>query len=75
MRNSIASPRASRSSVLCRRSIRRFAGTLPRVWIPPAELRDQREMLPLRMSLVRMNWIYTGIRGERNSFPDRKSVV
>src|SRR5947209_18566471 len=29
-------------------------GTLPRVWIPPAELRDRREMLRLRMSLVRM---------------------
>lgn len=29
-------------------------GTLPPVWIPPAELRDQREMLRLRMSLVRM---------------------
>src|SRR5947207_2348419 len=29
-------------------------GTLPRVWTPPAELRDQREMLRLRMSLVRM---------------------
>lgn len=27
-------------------------GTLPRVWIPPAELRDQREMLRWRMSLV-----------------------
>jgi transposase len=27
-------------------------GTLPEVWIPPAELRDQREMLRLRMSLV-----------------------
>src|SRR6266481_1007629 len=27
-------------------------GTLPQVWIPPAELRDQREMLRLRMSLV-----------------------
>lgn len=27
-------------------------GTLPRVWIPPAQLRDQREMLRLRMSLV-----------------------
>src|SRR6266849_5882241 len=27
-------------------------GTLPRVWIPPGELRDQREMLRLRMSLV-----------------------
>lgn len=27
-------------------------GTLPRVWIPPRELRDQREMLRLRMSLV-----------------------
>src|SRR6266849_3860739 len=29
-------------------------GTLPRVWIPPAELRDQREMLRWRMCLVRM---------------------
>src|SRR5260370_42700254 len=29
-------------------------GTLPRVWIPPAKLRDQREMLRLRMSLVRL---------------------
>ena len=29
-------------------------GTLPRVWIPPAELRDEREMLRLRMSLVQM---------------------
>src|SRR6266700_7691045 len=27
-------------------------GTLPVVWIPPAELRDQREMLRWRMSLV-----------------------
>ena len=27
-------------------------GTLPEVWIAPAELRDQREMLRLRMSLV-----------------------
>lgn len=26
-------------------------GTLPRVWIPPAELRDQREMLRWRMTL------------------------
>jgi transposase len=29
-------------------------GTLPQVWIPPAALRDQREMLRWRMSLVRM---------------------
>jgi transposase len=29
-------------------------GTLPTVWIPPAELRDQREMLRLRMCLTRM---------------------
>jgi transposase len=29
-------------------------GTLPRVWVPPAELRDQREMLRLRMTLVGM---------------------
>jgi transposase len=27
-------------------------GTLPQVWIPPAELRDQREMLRWRMCLV-----------------------
>src|SRR6202163_4197218 len=27
-------------------------GTLPRVWIPPAQLRDEREMLRWRMSLV-----------------------
>ena len=29
-------------------------GTLPEVWIPSAELRDQREMLRLRMCLVQM---------------------
>jgi len=29
-------------------------GTLPEVWIPPRELRDQRELLRLRMFLVRM---------------------
>src|SRR2546425_1468802 len=29
-------------------------GTLPVVWIPPAELRDQREMLRWRMCLSRM---------------------
>jgi transposase len=28
-------------------------GTLPEVWIPPAEVRDQREPMRLRMSLVR----------------------
>lgn len=28
-------------------------GTLPEVWIPPAQLRDQRELLRLRMFLVR----------------------
>ena len=28
-------------------------GTLPEVWIPPAELRDQRELLRLRMQLTR----------------------
>src|SRR5688572_30534188 len=30
-------------------------GTLPEVWIPPAELRDQRESLRLRMFLVQQN--------------------
>jgi transposase len=29
-------------------------GTLPEVWIPPGELRDQRELLSLRMFLVRL---------------------
>jgi transposase len=29
-------------------------GTLPRVWIPPAELRDEREMLRWRMTLVEL---------------------
>jgi transposase len=29
-------------------------GTLPKVWIPPAELRDQRELPRMRMALVRM---------------------
>jgi len=29
-------------------------GTLPEVWIPPGELRDQRELLRLRMFLVRL---------------------
>lgn len=34
-------------------------GTLPKVWIPPAELRDQREMLRLRMYLVHVR---TGLK-------------
>src|SRR5262245_32740638 len=29
-------------------------GTLPEVWIPPSELRDQRELLRLRIFLVRL---------------------
>jgi transposase len=29
-------------------------GTLPEVWIPPSELRDQRELLQLRIFLVRL---------------------
>jgi len=29
-------------------------GILPEVWIPPSELRDQRELLRLRIFLVRM---------------------
>src|SRR5205823_5307636 len=29
-------------------------GTLPEVWIPPSQLRDQRELLRLRMFLVRL---------------------
>jgi transposase len=28
-------------------------GTLPEVWIPPSELRDQRELLRMRIFLVR----------------------
>lgn len=34
-------------------------GTLPRVWIPPRELRDQRELLRLRMYLVQLR---TGLK-------------
>jgi len=30
-------------------------GTLPEVWIPPGELRDQRELLRLRIFLVRLH--------------------
>src|SRR5437868_7013445 len=38
-------------------------GTLPEVWIPPSQLRDQRELLRLRIFLVRLrtqvkNWIH-----------------
>jgi transposase len=29
-------------------------GTLPEIWIPPSELRDQRELLRLRIFLVRL---------------------
>ena len=29
-------------------------GTLPEVWIPPSELRDQRELLRLRIFMVRL---------------------
>ncbi len=31
-----------------------WRGTLPEVWIPPSELRDQRELLRLRIFLVRL---------------------
>jgi transposase len=46
-------------------------GTLPEVWIPPAELRDQRELLRLRIFLVRLrtrvkNRIHGNLR--RNNF-------
>ncbi len=33
-------------------------GTLPTIWIPPAGLRDQRELLRLRMCLVRQRTAY-----------------
>ena len=32
-------------------------GTLPEVWIPPSELRDQRELLRLRIFLVRLKTV------------------
>ncbi len=32
-------------------------GTLPRVWIPPGELRDQRELPRMRMTMVRIRTI------------------
>ena len=39
-------------------------GTLPTVWIPPAELRDQRELLRLRMFFVRQQtWLKNRIHG------------
>ena len=39
-------------------------GTLPQVWIPPAELRDQRELSRMRMSLVH---IRTGLKNRIQS--------
>ena len=33
-------------------------GTLPEVWIPPGELRDQRELLRMRIFLVRLRRKY-----------------
>jgi len=33
-------------------------GTLPSVWIPPGELRDQRELSRMRMSLVRVRTMF-----------------
>ncbi len=48
-------------------------GTLPEVWIPPKQLRDEREMLRLRMSLVatrtgyKNRTICTEAPGGRNS--------
>ena len=39
-------------------------GTLPQVWIPPTELRDQRELSRLRMSLVH---IRTGLKNRIQS--------
>jgi hypothetical protein len=32
-------------------------GTLPKVWIPPGELRDQRELPRMRMAMVRIRTI------------------
>jgi transposase len=47
-----ATHRSRRRSGTWARSSRN--GTLPEVWIPPSELRDQRELLRLRIFLVRM---------------------
>src|SRR5579863_2915961 len=41
-------------------------GTLPEVWIPPGELRDQRELLRLRIFLVRLR-----TRVKNREFPAR----
>lgn len=46
-------------------------GTLPVVWIPPAELRDQREMLRWRMFLSRMR---TGVKNRIHGVLQRYNV-
>jgi transposase len=46
-------------------------GTLPEVWIPPAELRDQRELLRLRIFLVRLR---TGVKNRIHGALSRPNV-
>jgi len=48
-------------------------GTLPEVWIPPGELRDQRELLRLRIFLVRLRTrVKNRIHGTLSRHKDRK---
>src|SRR5580658_6819451 len=46
-------------------------GTLPEVWIPPIELRDQRELLRLRIFLVRLR---TGVKNRIHGTLARHNV-
>src|ERR1700722_17101919 len=46
-------------------------GTLPEVWIPPSELRDQRELLRLRIFLVRLR---TRVKNRINGTLSRHNV-
>jgi len=48
-------------------------GTLPEVWIPPGELRDQRELLRLRIFLVHLR-TRVNIAVKRSSRNWRRSI-
>jgi hypothetical protein len=55
-------------------------GIVSRVWIPPSELRDQREILRLRMGLVRVktqlkNRIHRVAEANRCTHPARPYIV
>src|SRR5580704_14164840 len=55
-------------------------GTLPEVWIPPADLRDQRELLRLRIFLARMrtrvkNRVQATLARHTCKYPERICLV